>query len=111
MKVILICDCGEQIKEIKIKCKTNKDYDKYLKGIHCSKCRRKYDAFIGILKTVEFDIPFSMGCFLCAEKLGYYPECEKINATYTHEEKRKILEEKGIDYSKLDIKDFNKPCM
>lgn len=44
-----------------------------------------------ILKDYARSLPFSIYCYICSERKGYEPECEKMNATYTHGEKKEIF--------------------
>ncbi len=70
------------------------------------------------LESINAKLPFSLACFLCAEKMGYSPDCEQMNATYTHSEKKKMFIEKGYDENLLPdlLSDshsyifLNKPC-
>ena len=70
---------------------------------------------MGKIKEMNSKLPFSLACFLCAEKkeniFGKLPACESMNATYTHSEKRKIILEvfPSIDTSKLSVS--GNPCM
>jgi len=67
------------------------------------------------IKEMNSKLPFSLACFLCAERkgniFGKLPDCESMNATYTHSEKRKIILEvfPSVDTSKLSVS--GNPCM
>lgn len=67
------------------------------------------------IKEMDSKLPFSLACFLCAERkrniFGKLPDCESMNATYTHSEKGNIILEifSNVDTSKLFIS--GNPCM
>ena len=67
------------------------------------------------LELINKKLPFSLACFLCAERFGYSPNCEQMNAAYTHSEKKKMVIERGYDIENLlsDSHSYiflNKPC-
>lgn len=69
------------------------------------------------LKTINDMLPFSLACFLCVERKlrrgGRIPDCSKINGTYFHWEKQKMIKNKEITLPE-HIDPFyimdNKPC-
>ena len=67
------------------------------------------------IKKMDSKLPFSLACFLCAERkgniFGKLPDCESMNATYTHSEKREIILEvfPNVNISKLSVS--GNPCM